>query len=271
MGYLALGPAGAAVFFLPVGMLWLGVKQYTARTHSDAEELQHANLALARNEERFRSLVQNAPGLIAVLNPDGSLQYLSPTEVLTAAEPHDGNSSDFAALVHPDDRPRLQEAIEGVVDNRADDAPIELKIVSAGGDWRDYEVAIANLIDNASVRGIVNQRARHHRAYRAREPAPLRGVPRPPHGAAEPCAVHGPAAHRAKNGEQVRSSPAAGEKRSSCTSLHPPPTVRARRHRASRCRAARETAARAPRCGALVGPVGFEPTRDGLKVRCSGR
>ena len=155
MGYLALGPAGAAVFFLPVGMLWLGVKQYTARTHSDAEELQHANLALARNEERFRSLVQNAPGLIAVLNPDGSLQYLSPTEVLTAAEPHDGNSSDFAALVHPDDRPRLQEAIEGVVDNRADDAPIELKIVSTGGDWRDYEVAIANLIDNASVRGIV--------------------------------------------------------------------------------------------------------------------
>ena len=155
MGYLALGPAGAAVFFLPVGMLWFGVKQYTARTRSDAEELQHANLALARNEERFRSLVQNAPGLIAVLNPDGSLQYLNPTAVLSAAEPHHGDSSDFAALVHPDDRPRLQAAIDGVIANRAHGPPIELKIASTGGEWRDYEVAIANLIDNVSVRGIV--------------------------------------------------------------------------------------------------------------------
>lgn len=155
MGYLALGPAGAAVFFLPVGMLWFGVKQYTDRTRSDAEELQHANLALARNEERFRSLVQNAPGLIAVLNPDGSLQYLNPTEVLAAAGPHDGDASGFAAIVHPDDRPRLQAAIDRVVNNRADDPPIELKITSTGGDWRDYEVAITNLIDNASVRGIV--------------------------------------------------------------------------------------------------------------------
>ena len=155
MGYLALGPAGAAVFFVPVGMLWLGVKQYTARTRRDAEELQHANLALARNEERFRSLVQNAPGLIAALNPDGTLQYLNPTEVLTAAEPLAGDASDFAALVHPDDRPRLQEAVDRVIANNAHEPPIELKIASAGGQWRDYEVAIANLIDNLSVRGIV--------------------------------------------------------------------------------------------------------------------
>ena len=110
---------------------------------------------LSRNEERFRSLVQNAPGLIAVLNPDGSLQYLNPTEVLSAAEPHDADSSDFAALVHPDDRPRLQAAIDGVIANRAPGPPIELKIASTGGEWRDYEVAIANFIDNVSVRGIV--------------------------------------------------------------------------------------------------------------------
>ncbi len=155
MGYLALGLAGAAVFFVPVAMLWLGVKQYTARTRRDAEELQRANLALARNEERFRSLVQNAPGLIAVLNPDGSLQYLNPTEMVAAAEQHDGDASDFAALVHPDDRARLQEAIERVIADGAGTSPIELRIASADGEWRDYEVAIANLIDNASVSGIV--------------------------------------------------------------------------------------------------------------------
>ncbi|MDA1061383.1 MAG: sensor domain-containing diguanylate cyclase [Chloroflexi bacterium] len=155
MGYLALGPVGAAVFVLPIIALWLGVKQYTERTRRDAEELQHANLALARNEERFRSLVQNAPGLIAVLNPDGSLQYLNPTAALEAADPLDREASGFAALVHTGDRLRLREAIERVMANDVNDPRIELRIASLEGEWRDYEVAIANLTANPSVRGIV--------------------------------------------------------------------------------------------------------------------
>jgi diguanylate cyclase (GGDEF)-like protein/PAS domain S-box-containing protein len=155
MGYLALGLAGAAVFFVPVGMLWFGVKQYTARTRRDAEELQHANLALARNEERFRSLVQNAPGLIAVLNPDGSLQYLNPTEVLTSAAANGRGGTGFAALVHPDDRGRFQEAMDDTAAGRRGGRSLELKISAPGGGWRDYEVALANLVDNVSVRGIV--------------------------------------------------------------------------------------------------------------------
>ena len=158
MGYLALGPAGAVVFFVPLVMIWFGIRQYTARTRRDAEQLQHANLALSRSEERFRSLVQNAPGLLAVLNADGTLQYINPTDVLTSARGGSGqdlSSVDFASLVHPDDRAQLQEAISTVTRSVRASQSLDLKIRGRDGSWRDYEAEIRNLLENASVRGVL--------------------------------------------------------------------------------------------------------------------
>ena len=61
-GYLALGTAGAMIFCVPIVMLWFGVRQYTARTRTDVEELQRANVAVTRSQGRFRPRRQHAPG-----------------------------------------------------------------------------------------------------------------------------------------------------------------------------------------------------------------
>ena len=143
------------VFLLPIVMLWFGVRQYTERTRSDAEELQHANVVLARSEERFRSFVQNAPGLIAVLNLDGSIQYLNPPGVLQAASEGGADTSHLWAIVHPDDRDRVRGVISRALRDGDNDHSFDVKLRDERGEWRDYEAVVRNLIGNPSVRGIL--------------------------------------------------------------------------------------------------------------------
>src|SRR5712692_85455 len=45
----------------------------------EAGERQRAALALQASERRFRSLIENTSGIIAVLDPDGTVGYVSPT------------------------------------------------------------------------------------------------------------------------------------------------------------------------------------------------
>ena len=155
MGYLALGPTGAAIFMLPVATLWFVVKQYTERTRRDAEELQHANVALARSEERFRSLVQNAPGLIAVVNSHGTVTFMNPPGVMEVASHAGADPSKFSSIVHPDDRERVEASIGRAMEHPDGDHSLDMKIRDADGEWRDYEAVVTNLFSNSSVRGIV--------------------------------------------------------------------------------------------------------------------
>ena len=76
MSYLALGVVGVAIFALPAAVLWFGVRQYSDRTRADVLRLQEQSEVLSRSEERFRSLVEHAPGIIAVVDAEGAMQPL---------------------------------------------------------------------------------------------------------------------------------------------------------------------------------------------------
>ena len=53
------------------------------------QSTQAGEQALREREERFRSLVQNAADIILVLNPDGTVQYESPSlETVLGIKPH---------------------------------------------------------------------------------------------------------------------------------------------------------------------------------------
>ena len=206
MGYLALGPAGAAVFILPGVMLWFGVRQYIERTRRDAEELQHANLALARNEERFRSLVQHAPGLIAVLNLDGGIEYVNPPGVVEAVGHSGDDPGYFESLVHRDDRGRVREVIERAVREPRGDHSLELKILAEQRTWRDYEAVVTNLIDNASVAGIVINARDVTERKELENQLRHEAFHDPLHQPSEPRALHGAAAIRSGAGGVGRRS-----------------------------------------------------------------
>ncbi|MPZ99439.1 MAG: EAL domain-containing protein [Dehalococcoidia bacterium] len=151
MAYLAVGGVGAVIFAVPVLALWYAVRQYTTRTRADVRRLQAANQALSNSEERFRSLVQHAPGLVAVINDDNTLQYISPDSRRSTARP----GARLATLVHPEDLGRAEAVLNQSRANVGMDFNIEVRLRHPDGGWRDYSATITNLLSTRSVGGIV--------------------------------------------------------------------------------------------------------------------
>jgi two-component system sensor histidine kinase/response regulator len=98
-----------------------------------------AELALEGNEERFRTLVANVPGVIfrCAIDSDWTMEYLSEEiEELVGYPPSDfveNNVRTFASIIHPEDAPVLAKEVEDAV---AESRPytIEYRVVDREGD-----------------------------------------------------------------------------------------------------------------------------------------
>ncbi|MEX2228032.1 MAG: EAL domain-containing protein [Dehalococcoidia bacterium] len=156
ISYIELGPAGMAIFATPVGVVWIAMAQYTSRARDGVERLQTANRALSRNEERFRSLVQNAPGFIAVLNEDGTLQYLSTPGVGASADAWPREMPrDFLSLVRSQDQAEVTSVLADVLATPEVERTVELQLSHGGGKSRHYSAIVKNLLADEAVHGIV--------------------------------------------------------------------------------------------------------------------
>ena len=149
VAYLALGAIGAAIFAMPVVMLWVAVLQYTDRTRESTEELQRANIALGRSEQRYRALVHNAPGVTIVVNDDETVQSVS------VPIGRRGQPETISDLAHPTDLPALRAALDDAIERPRLEPTLELKMLSQDGRWRDYEATVTNLLDKPAVTGLV--------------------------------------------------------------------------------------------------------------------
>ncbi|MEO8289975.1 MAG: PAS domain S-box protein [Gaiellaceae bacterium] len=107
----------------------------------DITARKHTDLALSENEERFRTLVANIPGVVfrCTLDADWTMEYLSDAvEELVGFPPSDfvaNRVRSFADVVHPDDRDSLERGIrEAVADGRA--YTTEYRVVHKNGEVR---------------------------------------------------------------------------------------------------------------------------------------
>ena len=118
-------------------------------------ERDRSELALRRSEARFRSLIEHASDMIAILDRSGTIQYASPayhhvlgltTSDLVGRSPLD--------LVVEDDREALEQALTGT-GRSAGGATILARFRRADGAYRRLEVVVTNLLDDPAVHGIV--------------------------------------------------------------------------------------------------------------------
>jgi diguanylate cyclase (GGDEF)-like protein/PAS domain S-box-containing protein len=120
---------------------------------------EQAEAEVRRSEERFRSLVQNASDVVAVVNPAGLVEYVSPgirrlgfhsDELVRLGREH------LASLLHPDDVAKTTEVFGDLLaDPGGRVFRQELRLRHVDGSWRWHEVSYTNLIAHPSVQGIV--------------------------------------------------------------------------------------------------------------------
>jgi len=127
---------------------WLGVMV-------DISETMKATEAMRASERRFRALVQQSHDVIAVFNPDLTLQYMSPSvQPLLGHDPADVMVN-ATRLVHPEDLPRFNEAVAACVRDGGQTPPVEIRVRHRDGSWRTFEAIGTNLLDEPAVAGIV--------------------------------------------------------------------------------------------------------------------
>lgn len=135
-----------------------------------------ADAALEEGEGRLRSLVQDAPDVIAVLNANGTVRYASPaTRMVLGHEPDELVGGHAFGHAHPDDLNRLARASVEVGGRPGIGPPVEFRFRHADGSWRHVEAVVNNLLEDPGVAGIVvglrdvTERKRSEEEIRERE------------------------------------------------------------------------------------------------------
>jgi PAS domain S-box-containing protein len=150
-----------STFPVEVNMKWVWLnRDYMVAVVRDISERWKTNAALRRNEELFRSLIENGSDLITVLNGQGIIRFQSPSsERIMGYTPEQLVGQSCLSYIHPEDAPRVQKALAQAVGNPEVHIPAELRFRHQSGEWRTLQ-AIGKSIPGQSLEGfiVVNSR-----------------------------------------------------------------------------------------------------------------
>jgi len=111
---------------------------------------------LLKNEERFRSLSENAFDIVAIVDRKGKLTYLSSSvESILGFPPSFARNKDFLALVHPEDGTLAESWIDDVIQSSGKPVPVELRLKHAKNSWIQAEAVARNLLNDPNIQGLV--------------------------------------------------------------------------------------------------------------------
>jgi diguanylate cyclase (GGDEF)-like protein/PAS domain S-box-containing protein len=126
-----------------------------ARSLRLLKRTERSKAELRATEELFRALVQHSSDSSMVLEPDGTIRYVSPV-----AKDEFGYEPDELVgrvgwdLIHPDDLARAFEAF-GLIQAPGAHASIELRLRDGAGEWRWVEEVVTNLVEEPAIAGLV--------------------------------------------------------------------------------------------------------------------
>jgi diguanylate cyclase (GGDEF)-like protein/PAS domain S-box-containing protein len=132
------------------------VSERTAALQREISERRQAQEALREREEYFRCLIEKALDVIAVIEPDGRIRFVSPSaKKVVDYDPHELIGKNGFDYIHPEDVDRTFSILLRLVSNPGTHEFAEFRFRHRDGSWRHLEGVGASLLDEPAVRGIV--------------------------------------------------------------------------------------------------------------------
>jgi PAS domain S-box-containing protein len=131
-----------------------------------ARALEGSTSELSESERRFRSLVVSGTDVIALVDQDYAIKYLSPSALrLLGMTEESARGRGLLETVHPGDRAALVESIAAAAQSPGSSHGAEFRVRSTDpGEWASMESVITSLLDDPAVAGVVvNARDVTHR------------------------------------------------------------------------------------------------------------
>jgi PAS domain S-box-containing protein len=104
----------------------------------------------------FRALLEHIPAMVTVSNRDGAILYANPaTQAVSGYVAEEFPALHFFDLIHPEDRPRCEEALRKLIASPGLSLELEHRIRHKDGSWRWVEGTFASLFDDPEVGGVL--------------------------------------------------------------------------------------------------------------------
>lgn len=104
----------------------------------------------------YRTLVEGVNDLATVIDPDGTITYVSPavTRVL-GYDPDELVGRKMSEFIHPDDRDKKADALETALSNLSAAETVEVRFRHADDSWHWIEATMRNRVDDDVVDGVL--------------------------------------------------------------------------------------------------------------------
>jgi PAS domain S-box-containing protein len=108
------------------------------------------------SEEQFKALVQNSSDMIAVLEADGTIRYISPTSLrLSGYSPEELTGRNVFEFMHEEDMAKLVTELASVAENTNTGDPTLHRFRTKQGEWIWLESKGMNMMNNNTIGGII--------------------------------------------------------------------------------------------------------------------
>jgi two-component system, cell cycle sensor histidine kinase and response regulator CckA len=122
----------------------------------DISERKRIEAAIAASEKRARLLIQGISEIIALLDEDGTVRFISPQAQRTLGiNPSEVKGSSVFDFLHPQDRERAAAEFAKTVSEPGEAVPSMVRLRSREGQWVPFEVIANNQLIDPDVKCII--------------------------------------------------------------------------------------------------------------------